>query len=262
MTQEMKDQYTEQKEIFMERKRKILFIAATHGDESFSIGVLENLEKRYSRSEYGYDWIVGNPKALERGSRYIDTDLNRSAPGDPNGVSYEQRRAAKIMELSRRYTFVIDIHGTVANTGIVTIIPYPTLTNLVLASALSVERNVIWYARESLEQGPLVQFTQCPGIELECGPKSSKEIKIQLDEVLSRVLDRNTSWNLDALVDNLKRKEFYYIYDNQPDDGNTYTNFALTRNKDEEFYPFLTNQYPGISCCKMKKMRFEEIFLI
>lgn len=39
----------------------LLFIAASHGDEGFSIPVLEKLEKNVPKEKYGYDWIIGNP---------------------------------------------------------------------------------------------------------------------------------------------------------------------------------------------------------
>lgn len=40
--------------------KKILFIVATHGDESFSIGVLKNIEKKFSKKKYGFDWVIGD----------------------------------------------------------------------------------------------------------------------------------------------------------------------------------------------------------
>lgn len=42
----------------------------------------------------------------------------------------------------------------------------------------------------------------------------------------------------------------------------TYNNFIKTKVENEEFYPFLTNQYSGIACYKMKKILFEDLFLI
>ena len=165
-------------------------------------------------------------------------------------------------KLSKKYKFVIDVHGTVADEGIVTIIPYPTLSNLVLASMLPVEKNVIWYARSSLEKGPLVQFTNCPGIEIECGPKSSEQTKKDLEEVLSRFLETRANCNLDGLIDNLRGKEFYNVYERLDRDRSPYRDFVLAKVGDEEFYPFMSNQYPGIACYKMKKISFEDQFLI
>jgi succinylglutamate desuccinylase len=61
-------------------KSKFLIIVGIHGNESFSIPILERLEKIYNPNRFGYDWIVGNPLAVSRNARYVDTDLNRCAP--------------------------------------------------------------------------------------------------------------------------------------------------------------------------------------
>ena len=241
---------------------KILFITATHGDEGFSEDVFRNLACRYPKNKYGYDLTVGNPKALKKGVRYIEVDLNRSAPGNLTSSIYEERRAAQIMELSKKYKFVIDIHGTVADSGIVIIIPYPTLSNLLLASMLPIKRNVIWYAKSSLKKGPLVQFMYCPGIEIGCGPKSSEQLKKDLRTVLSTFLEIRARGNLNQFIDNFKGKTFYNVYDKLDEDGSNYADFTLTKKGDEEFYPFLANQYPKIACYKMKKINFEDTFLI
>lgn len=247
----------------MERTEgKILFIAGTHGDEGFSRDVFRNLASRYPRNEYGYDRTVGNPRALRKGVRYTEVDLNRSAPGNPESNLYEERRAAQIVEQSKNYEFAIDVHGSVADCGIVTIIPYPTLPNLALASMLPIERNVIWYSKSSLEKGPLVQFTDCPGVEIECGPKSSGQIQIDLEEVLSKFLESRANSNLDDLIQKFKGKEFFNVYGRLDGDGSPYRDFVLSQNEDEEFYPFMSNQYPGIACYKMKRVSLENLFLI
>lgn len=241
--------------------RRILFIIGTHGDEGFSKKVFKNLESRYSKSGYGYDKIVGNPRALMKNIRFVEADLNRSAPGNPTSEIYEERRAAKIMKLSKKYQFVIDVHGTVADSGIVTIIPYPTLQNLVLAAMLPIKRNVIWYTKSSLKKGSLVQFTNCAGIEIECGPKSSKQTKKALEDVLSQFLETRTIGNFDNLIDNLKDKEFYRVYEKLEKDGEKYIDFQSTTKGNEKFYPFMSAQYSGTACYKMTKISFDDLFL-
>jgi hypothetical protein len=243
-------------------KEKILFITGTHGDEGFSRDVFRNLTSRYPKNKYGYEQIVGNPKALRQKVRYTQTDLNRSAPGNPSSDIYEERRAAQIINLSNKYKFVIDVHETIANCGIVTIIPYPTLQNIVLAAMLPIKKNVIWYTRSSLKKGPLVQFTDCPAIEIECGSKSSEQTKKDLEDILGKFLETRTKGDLDSLINNLRGKEFYKVYERLDEDGEKYTNFQLAKKGDEEFYPFMSGQYPDTVCYKIKKISFEDLFLI
>ncbi len=90
---------------------RALFISATHGDEGFSIKVLDELERKYPKDKYGFERIIGNPKALTKNVRFIDANLNRSAPGKKNSLIYEQRRAFKIMQLTKKFDYVIDLHG-------------------------------------------------------------------------------------------------------------------------------------------------------
>ncbi|MBP9690899.1 succinylglutamate desuccinylase/aspartoacylase family protein [Candidatus Woesebacteria bacterium] len=245
----------------METSPKGLFISATHGDEGFSQDVMEQISKEYPSEKFRYDWITGNPPALAQGVRFLKQDLNRIAPGDAMSDVYEVQRAAAIMALSKEYSYVIDIHGTVADTGIVTIIPFPSLRNLFLASLVPVVRNVIWYAEASKVAGPLVQFTQCPGIEIECGPKSSLQISEQLQQVIAGFLENNLNMTLPEVLRTLALKEFYYVYGRQTQDGRTYKDFELVKNDEEEFYPFLSNQYPGIACYKMRRAEVVNQFL-
>jgi hypothetical protein len=247
----------------MEKQPQTLFIAATHGNEEFSLDVLKNIEQDYPKTVYAYDWIVGNPKALALGVRSTDADLNRVAPGDPTSDKYEEQRAVEIMEEASKYTFVVDIHGTKAECGVTTIIPYPTLRNLLLAAAFSIERNVIWYASVSLQKGPLVQFTRSAGIEIECGPKSSPTIQEKLNIVLRAFLDKGVNMTINELISSLEKKSFYTVYDVLKENGKTYSDFELVTENGEEFYPFLSaNQYPGIACYKMKKVNIEDFFLV
>jgi hypothetical protein len=44
---------------------EILFISATHGNEGFSVDVMEEMQRTYDPAKYGYDWIIGNPLASE-----------------------------------------------------------------------------------------------------------------------------------------------------------------------------------------------------
>lgn len=241
--------------------RKILFISGTHGDEGFTEDVFRNLAKQYPKNEFGYDNIVGNPRALKKNVRFIEADLNRSAPGSLTSSIYEERRAAQIINLSKKYKIVIDVHGTIADSGIVTIIPYPTLENLVLAAMLPIKKNVIWYTRSSLNKGPLVQFTDCPAIEIECGSKSSEQTKNDLEDILGKFLETRTKGKFESLIDNLRGKEFYKAYERLDEDGEKYSDFKLAKKGNGIFYPFMSAQYPGTACYKMKKINFEELFL-
>lgn len=244
-------------------KNKFLFILATHGDEGFSLGLLKNLGKQFPKEKFGYDWIIGNPKALEKKRRFIETDLNRSAPGNINSQVYEEKRAAEIVEMSNDYDFVIDIHCSASNCGLISIITYPTFQNLTLAASLGIKRNVIWYAKSSLEKGPLTQFVKCPAIEIECGPKNDENTQKKLADILKEfIIARNSKSDLTKALKNFNEAEFFAVYGKKEGKHNQkVTDFEQIEIDGEKFYPFLANQYPNILCYKTKKVHIKDYFL-
>ena len=231
--------------------RKILFIAATHGNERDSVKVMRQLEKELPKEKYDYDWIIGNEKAFAANTRFVEQDLNRSAPGDINSPVYEACRAAELIEYSKKFDVVIDLHGTKTDSGIVTIIPYPTEENIRLAKSAGLSRNVVWYSEKSKIAGPLAQHMPVPAIEFECGPKGTKRTFDLTYAAVRRFIEANRSGQE---VRGDKNVEFYNVY------GKLYgehdpalRDFVLAERNRESFYPFLSNEYSGIVCYKMEK---------
>jgi len=243
-------------------KKKILFITATHGNEEFSIEVLNKLERKYSRKKFGYERIIGNPKALEKSIRYTDSDLNRSAPGNISSCIYEEKRAAEIMKITEKFKFVIDIHGSIADCGIVIIISKPSIQNIALSGILPIKRIVIWYTKDCLKTGPITQFCKVPGLEIECGPKNNKSIKAKLEKLIEQFLLKGRDMRIEEIMDNLKTKEFYVIYGKLPGKGKGLRDFKEVTRKQDRFYPFMSsNQYINTACYKMKRVNMEDLFL-
>lgn len=240
-----------EREVFFMKKnkqRKILFILATHGDEGFTIPIFQKIETLYSKSEFGYEWVIGNPKALERNIRYVNLDLNRCAPGKPNSLVYEERRAAELVKYANEFENVIDIHGSISQCGIVTIIPNPTIKNILFAGLLPIKRNVIWNSNSSLNKGSIVQFCKNVAIEIECGPKSSSKIQNKLQSTIIKIITTASETNL-----NVFEKEFYAVYGKKIDKTTKYKDFVVTQDS-EKFIPFMANQYREITCYKMSKI--------
>jgi hypothetical protein len=239
--------------------RKILFIAGTHGNEEYAIEVMRRIETDYAPDTYGYDWIIGNPRAVEKGLRFTEKDLNRSAPGNLNSEYYEERRAAEIIQLSAEYELVIDLHGTDADCGLVNIIPHPTRRNIELAEAVPLSRNVVWYSDLSQTAGPLVQHTHCPGVEIECGPKGSDRIANELRWIIENILKANANGRF--TVAKPIKQSFYMVYGSIKGSlDESLHDFQLATHDDESFFPFLSrNQYTDKTCYKMRKTNSDEI---
>lgn len=242
-------------------KKKVLFIAATHGDEGFSIQILNDLERNYPKDIYGYERIIGNPKALNKKVRYMQSDLNRSAPGNKNSNLYEERRAFEIMEIAKKFDYVIDLHGANSECGLVIIICNPTLQNFILAGMLSIEKIVIWATKEDLKKGPLTQFCKPAGLEIECGPKNDPRIQNKLKNTIIKFVKTCQKITVEEIMENLAKKELYVIYDKQIGKESDLQDFKKTKKGNEVFYPFMSNVYPETACYKMKKIKLEKLFL-
>lgn len=76
-------------------------VAGLHGDEPSGVRALKRLRRRLEAGDLeptgAVTLIIANPPALESEVRYLDADLNRSFPGDPEG-NREERLAVQVLE--------------------------------------------------------------------------------------------------------------------------------------------------------------------
>lgn len=219
-------------------KTKLLFLAATHGNEEFTIPLLEKLEKKFS-----FDWKVANPKALAKKIRFTESDLNRSGPGNTKSNLYEERRAKKIIALGNKYKTIIDLHGTISNSGIFVIVTNPSWENIELAKKLNIKNVVLWPGL--LPTGPLTQFIP-NSLEIECGPKSEIETSKKLERILKEYLSGNLT----------KTKQTFYIVNGifTKNTKKELKDFKKFRYKNITFYPLMVGQYPKMKCYMMQKL--------
>ncbi|MBU0531191.1 succinylglutamate desuccinylase/aspartoacylase family protein [Patescibacteria group bacterium] len=230
-------------------KNKTLFIGGTHGNEPIGVEACERL----AATRQDFDWIIGNPLALEIGEREFEGDLNRSAPGSSRADNYASRRATNILDISRNYRYTIDLHGTDKNTGLFIIICNPKAENLQLASMLDIKRIVLWPSFSPELAGPLSEYFPC-GLEIECGPKNDPTTRIELERVLNYFLN-NVNKRED--VCDLIGREVFEVYGalRQPVDVDL-KEFTRVEIDGEQFYPLLVGSYQnsGVICYKMRRI--------
>lgn len=233
--------------------KKILFVAASHGDEPIGLIAVKNLKKRKLKQKF--DCLIANPKAFKKNIRFIDTDMNRVYPGNSSGNN-EERRADAILHTTKKkkYDFVIDLHGTVSKTGVFGIITKLNFDNLKLALMFNLKRIVIWPdSKES--NGSLSTFTKC-GMEIESGPKDNEKVIGDLENTLADFL-KNADKEIDVKKE-IKNKEFYTVIGKIAVGGckEKLADWKKTKN----FYPLFVNQYEGILCYKLKKINSVQVF--
>lgn len=227
--------------------KKILFVAASHGDEPIGLIAVKKLKKRKLKQKF--DYLIANPKAFRKNVRFTDADMNRVYPGSPSGNN-EERRASAILNMTKKKKcdFVIDLHGTVSKTGVFGVITRLDLNNLKLSLMLNLKKIVIWPdSKES--NGSLSTFTKC-GMEIESGPKNNEKVISNLENTLADFL-KNVGKEIDVKKE-IKNKEFYTVIGKIAVGGckEKLADWKKTKN----FYPLFVNQYEGILCYKIKKV--------
>lgn len=90
---------------------RVAIVGGIHGDEPAGERIVTRLaETLDDDGPKTVQLIVANEPALERGSRYTETDLNRSFPGDLDGETYETVLAARLTRLLEGCDAVLALH--------------------------------------------------------------------------------------------------------------------------------------------------------
>lgn len=90
---------------------QIAVVGSIHGDEPCGMRAIERVLAAEPELTRPVKFIIANERALDRGQRYIDDDLNRVFPGDITSQSHERQLAAQLTEELRGMT-VLSIHST------------------------------------------------------------------------------------------------------------------------------------------------------
>lgn len=242
------------------KNKKFLIVVATHGDEIFSLPAVQKLKKQFPNK---FDYIIGNLKALKQKKRFTDIDLNRVAPGKKNSKLYEEKRVFEIIEKTKNFQFMLDIHGTSSQSGIFTLVTNPTSSNMFLAYSLPIQKIVIWGSKNNgRSTGPISRFVSC-GVGIECGPMNSLNTKEELYKKLESFI-KSPKINYQEI----NKKDLYQVFGNiKENDVNgkvkkRLKDFKEININDQKFFPLLVNQYKSekIVCYKLKKVDFYEKF--
>lgn len=113
---------------------RVAIVGGTHGNELTGVYLIKKFEHSPSlvkRSTFETLTLLGNPRAFEAGTRYIDKDLNRSFSSsdlsNPDPSNYEDIRAREICQIlgtrnDSKCEFIVDLHSTTSNMGLTIII--------------------------------------------------------------------------------------------------------------------------------------------
>lgn len=83
-------------ERFGDGKPEVAVVGGIHGDEPCGARAVERLLAQSPSFTRPTVLVIANEAALERSVRFVDEDLNRAFPGDPDGETMETRLAAEL----------------------------------------------------------------------------------------------------------------------------------------------------------------------
>ncbi len=164
-----------------EGEAELIIVGSIHGDEPAGKRAIERILEKDLEYTKPVKFIIANEKALEKDIRYIDTDLNRSFPGNPDSDSHEERLAHDILQEIGDAT-VLDLHTTHSYPD-----PFATAkdtsdTTMDMARAAGVKHMVVFENKA----GALTEHVD--GIVVETGYQHSDEAVNNAVDVIERVL--------------------------------------------------------------------------
>ncbi len=90
---------------------ELAVVGSVHGDEPVGKKAIKKLLQQEIEFQKPVEFVIANEKALKIGKRFVDTDLNRSFPGDSQSHKHEERLASRLLDRLEGLK-VLDIHST------------------------------------------------------------------------------------------------------------------------------------------------------
>ena len=211
-------------------EKKILIVSGTHGNELnpvWAVKKFRNLITTSSQSKY-LEFTFGNPKAIEKGLRYIDCDLNRSfnvLKTATNHSFYEINRSEYLInkygfEGPKSCQIVIDLHTTTSCMGTSIVMYGRRQRDFCLAAILQAKFGLPIYLHEKdkNQTGFLVEAWPC-GLVVEIGPVAQNHYDSEITERFLIILDflRDLINNLEKDRINLPSEISLFVHQNSID---------------------------------------------
>lgn len=162
---------------------EIAIVGSIHGDEPCGRDGIDAVLADPPDVNRPVKFVVVNERALAENRRYLDIDLNRVFPGDPNSDLYEQRLAAQLTEEIQGCQ-VLSLHSTQSYDGMFALVDDVTDIVRDVCPHLSVDAVV---TTTGFNEGRL--FSVAPtAIEIECGYQGSPEAAANAEQVIREFL--------------------------------------------------------------------------
>ncbi|MFB6103246.1 MAG: succinylglutamate desuccinylase/aspartoacylase family protein [Haloplanus sp.] len=148
---------------------EVAVVAGIHGDEPCGPRAVEALLADPPTFQRPVKFVVANERALDRGVRYLDDDLNRAFPGDATAESHERRLARRLLdELDGCTTLALHSTQSYANPFVLVDTVDPEVAELCAHLPVDAVVETADYA-----DGRLIAYPRI--VEVECGLQWSEQ---------------------------------------------------------------------------------------
>jgi succinylglutamate desuccinylase len=113
-------------------------VTCVHGDETSGWEAVQKLKESDIEIKEPLKVILANEKAYQQGERFLDVDMNRVFPGDPEGDRYEERVAHELVQEVGGLKF-IDLHSTASEEAPFAIVEYPSNQQLEMIKSTGIQ---------------------------------------------------------------------------------------------------------------------------
>lgn len=150
-----------------EGKPEVAIVGGIHGDEPCGPSAIASLLDADFDVQRPVKLIVANEEALDAGTRYIETDLNRAFPGAPDAETHEERLAHQLLTEIRGCQ-VLSLHSTQSYAAPFALVDELDGFGRSICPYLSVESVV---ETAGFSDGRLISYPNI--VEMECGLQQS-----------------------------------------------------------------------------------------
>lgn len=163
-------------------------VGSIHGDEPCGEHAIETILRESPSLDRPVKFIIANERALDRGVRYTEADMNRVFPGDPTAPAYERRLAADLLRELRGCT-ALSMHSTQSYDRPFAILETARGAMSEICPSLSIDTIV--------ETGGFIKNTlvgYADVVEVECGRQGSAEAKANAVQLVREFLKATGAW--------------------------------------------------------------------
>ena len=236
-------------------------LACMHGDEPSGKKAIEKLFESEYEFQKPVKFVIANEEALEENERFLDADLNRSFPGDPESSKHEERLAARFLDELKGMS-VIDLHSTRSKP--VPFMTFGEMNSKILKMMKNTGVDKACYFEES--SGVLGEYLDA--FIVESGPQRTEEATEMAFEILKNYLVAEEIIQADFEISNPEIFKYYETVEgggweflaknfSKVEKGEVFAKSGTTELiSTEDFYPVLmsTDGYEDVLGQKAKKL--------